>query len=321
MWGDVLTFAASAAMIVGVLDGVLNGGAAYRTRAIVAGSSLVALALCNAFFALSDLTRVYFSWSAYLDLLQWASGFGVSYAVLRHRLLDLNLVISRAAIFSVVSLLLLGIFALVEWMFAGILEQTLGAAFGEGAKTALAAGVALFVGLSARSVHRVVEHRLNRVFFAKRYRALQDLHRFALETDAATDSSALLDLTLSSMRRNLDAQFVALYTGKPVTGYVAAGTTAADLPLRFDPNEEVVLRLRRWGEAFVVDNNVAHPLAHAYVAPMMLRGTLYGFAICGPKVDRTSYLPDERETLAELVHRVGIAYEWLTRPAESGVPR
>jgi hypothetical protein len=85
------------------------------------------------------------------------------------------------------------------------------------------------------------------------------------------------------------------------------------LPLRFDANEEVVLRLRRWGEAFVVDNNEAHPLIHAYVAPMVLRGNLYGFTICGPKVDRTSYLPDEKEAVAALIHRVGIAYEWLTR--------
>lgn len=46
---------------------------------------------------------------------------------------------------------------------------------------------------------------------------------------------------------------------------------------------------------------------------MILRGTLYGFAICGPKLDQSSYLSDERETVADLAHRVGIAYEWLTR--------
>jgi hypothetical protein len=252
-------------------------------------------------------------WLLYLALLQWASGFGMSYAVLRHRLLDLNLVISRAAIFSVVSLALLAIFVLLEWTFATLLEHTVGSAFDEVGRTALAASVALLVGLSAGSIHRVVEHRLNRIFFAKRYKALEDLHRFALETDAMTDASALLELTLATMRRNLDAQFVALYTGTPDTGYVTAGTTAADLPLRFDKNEEVVLRLRRWGEPFIVDNNQAHPLSHAYVAPMVLRGALYGFAVCGPKVDRTSYLPDEQETVAALVHRVGIAYEWLTR--------
>ena len=312
--GDIFTLLASAAMIAGVIDGVRAAAPELRKAAIVAGSTLIILALVNVLFASTDLLSINLP-SRYITLLQWTSGFGVSYAVLRHRLLDLNLVISRGAIFSVVSLVLLGLFALAEWIFATVLEHSLGPAFNQGGKTALAACVALLLGLSAGSVHRVVEHRLNRVFFARRYRALEDLHRFALETDAVMDSNALLELTLGAMRRNLDAQFVALYTGHPETGYMAVGTTAAaELPLRLDQNEEVVLRLRRWGEAFVVDNNAAHPLAHAFVAPMALRGTLYGFAICGPKADRTAYLPDERETVAALVHRVGIAFEWLTRP-------
>lgn len=316
-WSDAFTFGASIAMIAAVTDGVLAASPSLRRPAIVAGSSLVLLAVVNSVWALSDVFGFGGTWLNYLGLLQWASGFGVSYAILRHRLLDLNLVISRAAIFSAVSLILLGVFALVEWMFTGVFEKTLGSTFSESARTALAASVALFVGLSAGSVHRVVEHRLNRMFFAKRYRALEDLHRFALETDVATDSSALLDLTLNRMRRSLDAQYVALYTGAPDSGYVAVGTTVAELPLRFDQNEETILRLRRWGEAFVVTNQDSHPLAQAYVVPMMLRGTLLGFALCGPKVDRTGYLPDERETVSALVHRVGIAYEWLTRPAPS----
>lgn len=314
IWGDVVTLLASAAMIGGVIDGVRAATPDLRKASIVAGSTLLMLALINAVLSSAELFNKNWPWLDSLNWLQWASGFGVSYAVLRHRLLDLNLVISRAAIFSVVSLLLLGAFALAEWVFATVLERALGPAFNESGKTTLAACVALLLGLSAGSVHRVVEHRLNRVFFARRYRALEDLHRFALETDAVLDSNALLELTFGAMRRNLDAQFVALYTGRPENGYMAVGTTAAaDLPLRLDQNEEVVLRLRRWGEAFVVDNNAAHPLAHAYVAPMALRGTLYGFAICGPKVDRTAYLPDECEAVAALVHRVGIAFEWLTR--------
>lgn len=320
-WSNAFTLAASVAMITAVVDAVVGSPRALQKPAVVAGSSLVVLALVNVTFALSDMYGYYAAWVPYLSLLQWASGFGMSYAVLRHRLLDLNIAISRAAIFSVVSLALLAIFALLEWTLATLFERTVGSAFDESGRTALAASVALVVGLSAGSIHRVVEHRVNRVFFAKRYKALEDLHRFALETDAMTDASALLELTLATMRRNLDAQFVALYTGTPETGYVTVGTTATDLPLRFDQNEEVVLRLRRWGKPFIVDNNETHPISRAYVTPMVLRGTLYGFAVCGPKADRTSYLPDEKETVAALVHRVGIAYEWLTRALNPVYPQ
>lgn len=204
-------------------------------------------------------------------------------------------------------------------MGAGVTERIVGSTFSENAKTALTGFVALCLGLSARRIHRVVEHRLNRLFFAKRYRALADLHRFSLETDAATNPSALLELTLSALRRDLDAQYVALYTGTPESGYIAAGATST-LPIRLDENDEIVLRLRRWGEAFVVEND-SHYLFGSYICSMMLRGTLYGFSICGPKIDRTAYLPDERETVAALTHRVGITYEWLTRGTANPVMR
>ena len=53
---------------------------------------------------------------------------------------------------------------------------------------------------------------------------------------------------------------------------------------------------------------------------MSLRGTLLGFVVCGPKADGSSYLADEREALGALVHRVGIAHEWLMRPQASRIP-
>jgi hypothetical protein len=324
---DVTTLSMSFAIptfvlwIAGIVDGAIGADKSYRTPALVAGSTLFVLSIVDLAFALTTLFGWNAAWETSLLWLQWASGFGVSYAVLRHKLLDLDLVISRAAIFSTVSLCLVASFVIAEWALGTMLERAIGPGFGENARTALAAFVALCVGFSARGVHSAVEHRLNRVFFAKRYRALADLHRFALETDAATDSSALLDLTISALRRNLASEYVALYTGSSESGYVAAGTSAAlRLPLRLDQNEEVVLRLRRWGEPFVVESE-SHPIAGAYVCPMMLRGALYGFAICGPKQDRSSYVPDERDAIASLAHRVGIAYEWLTRSATTSVTR
>lgn len=299
--------------IVGIIDGVIAAKEGYRTAALVAGSTLFVLSVINILSSLTSLFGWNASWEDYLVWLRWASGFGVSYAVLRHRLLDLDLVISRAAIFSTVSLCLIASFVILEWILATMVERIIGPNFGETGKTALTALVALCVGLSARGVHYVVERRINRVFFAKRYRALADLRRFALETDVATDSSALLELTINALRRNLGSEYVALYTGTPDSGYVAAGTSATShLPLRLDQDEEVVLRLRRWGEPFVVESE-SHPIVGAYVCPMTLRGALYGFAICGPKQDHSRYIADEREAVASLVHRVGIAYEWLTR--------
>jgi hypothetical protein len=312
-----LFVASSLIVIVAVVEGIKNGPPAYRAQTIAAGSTLVLLSLLN----IIDDAGTLLNWDtsafdAATGWLRYAAGIGMAYAVLRHRLVDLNLVISRAAIFSVASVLLIAVFLLAEWALALVLGQLAGSRFGPQSQTVLAVLIALAVGISARSIHRAVEHRLNRVFFARRYRALADLHRFSLETDVATDANALLGLTLAVLERSIDAQYVTMYVGQPDDGYGAIYGAAAIGPARFDSNDGLILRLRRWGEAFV-DDAYGAVFYRALVCPMTLRGLLYGFVVCGPKIDRTSYLPEEQETLASLVHRVGIAYEWLTR-APSG---
>ena len=308
---DVVAVAFAVCTILAVVDGFRSGASEYRIATITAGSTLVLLALMNIADFGSQLMGRDTSWLAPFGWLRYAAGAGMAYAVLRHRLLGLDLAISRAAIFSVVSLCVIALFVVAEWALSLVLEQALGR-FGARGETILAGVVALGVGLSARRIHDVVNHRLNRVFFAHRYRALAEIKRFSLETDAATSAQPLIDLTLAVLRRNLDASYVEIYAGTPDLGYALLGEPDAVVPTHLEPDDEMVLRLRRWGESFVVDTP-EHVYAGALVCPMVLRGTLYGFVACGSKSDRTPYLPDETDAIGSLAHRVGIAYEWLTR--------
>jgi len=308
---DFLVVGFSLCTILAVVDGFRSGAPEYRVPTIAAGSTLIVLALLNIVDFGGQLAGWDMSWAVPFAWLRYVAGIGMAYAVLRHRLLGLDLAISRAAIFSVVSLCVIALFVVAEWALSLVLERALGQ-FGPRGETILAGVVALGVGLSARRIHDVVNHRLNRVFFARRYRALAELKRFSLETDAATSAEPLIELTLSVLRRNLDASYVEMYAGAPERGYELLGGSKAAVATHLEPNDEMVLRLRRWGESFVVDTP-EHVYASALVCPMVLRGTLYGFVVCGSKSDRTAYLPDETETIGSLAHRVGIAYEWLTR--------
>ncbi len=313
---DVATIPLSLLIIAAVVEGTLSGGPEYRVPSIVSGSTLVLLAAINLASAIVHLAGWNDAWLVDISWLRYATGIGMTYALLRHRLVDVHIVVSRAAIFSVFSLCLITLFVAVEWVVVVVVERAVGPRFTAIDETTLTAFVALGIGVSARGIHHVVARRLNRLFFARRYRALANLHRYALETDAATDPVALVNLTVSVLRRNLDAGSIGLYAGQPDTGYrLLLGDS--ELPARLDANEELVLRLRRWGEPLTVEND-GSVFAGAFVCPMVLRGQLYGFVVCGRKRDRTSYLPDEREALASLVHRVGIAYEWLTRESTGG---
>lgn len=308
-------------VIAAVVDGIRSTSARYRVQAISAGSTLVALSLVFIVSHAGNLimnTNVFFG-SDIINLIPYAAGLGMTYAVLRHRLLDLGVIVSRAAIFSIVSFVLVLAFALAEWAIAFVIEHSLGSRFEGETQVGIAVGTALAVGLSARSVHEILSHRLNRIFFAKRYRALRDLHRFMLETDSATDAAALMDLTMVVLERHTDATYLALYLGDPTAGYSLLQTGSPTGTPHLRPSDEMVLRLRRWGETYVEDVP-GSAFQRALVCPMMLRGTLFGFVVCGPKREGTSYLEDEREALSALVHRVGIAHEWLTRPLASRTP-
>lgn len=84
------------------------------------------------------------------------------------------------------------------------------------------------------------------------------------------------------------------------------------LPQTLPINDSAVVRLRRWNEPFEMDRGT-HPLAEALLLPMSVRGSLLGIMCCGPKRERTRYLAEEIDVLALVAHRVGTAYEFLSR--------
>ena len=242
--------------------------------------------------------------------------FGIAYPILRHRMIDLNIFVSTATVFTVVSLILVGVFVAAEWSIGKIFEHSLGFSNDRGGLAAQAATLAivLLLGISARSIHSFVEGRLSKLFFRKRLAALREIERVAHETDAATSPSAVLSLTVDTVQRSLQPLGVALYLRED-DRYVRARESgdAAFAPI-YDFNDRIPLRLRRWQVPFEVEHDTQSE-QHALFLPMTFRGEVLGFLACGPKADHTAYLPDEIAALSLLAHHAGITSAWLSRPA------
>ncbi len=234
----------------------------------------------------------------------------LAYTVLRHRLFDIRFVMSRALIYGVMTSLVIGVLALVDWAFSRWLAESRFALVAE-------LGMALLLGVTLTTLHRRLERFLNAVIFRAQALALQTLRRFASETDLISDPQRLLSQTYEAMRTRLESTYAAIYT---IDGslYALASPKLETTPTVLPSDDFAVLRLRRWSESFECDET-DHPLRGALFVPMVVRGQLVGFLVCGPKRDGTHYLPEEIDTLATLAHRTGMAYAWLTlRPgAES----
>ena len=199
--------------------------------------------------------------------------FGVAYPVLRHRLVDLNVIVSRATVFGVVSVIIVGLFVAAEWVIVRVFEQS---------SQIVTLLFVLVLGISARWIHRFVEEHLSKMFFRRRLRAIAEIDRVARETDAATDAQAALNLAADTVARTLEPLGVAIYV-RGGRGYErSVDRSEAAFPLDYDYNDAQPLRLRRWQETFQLDDDAVDS-SHALFVPMMLRGELLGFFSCGPK--------------------------------------
>ena len=126
----------------------------------------------------------------------------------------------------------------------------------------------------------------------------------------------MLSQTHEALDARLESEYVAIYTADG-SSYVRATPETDSSPALLAADDFAVLRLRRWHEAFECDEP-RHAFRGALLSPMTARGHLIGFISCGPKHDRTHYLPEEVETLATLTHRVGSALALLTLPSSEG---
>jgi len=227
----------------------------------------------------------------------------LAYTVLKHRLFDIRFVVSRALIFGFMTTLMVGILALADWGFGKWLEQSRFQLIAE-------AALALALGFSITTVHKRIEHVLNRIIFHAQAVALGAIRRFTHEVDLIGDPGQLLSQTLETLRTRLDTEYVAVFTEEGTT-FIQSQPAVDGIPSLLSANDLAILRLRRWSEPFECDVP-HHPLRGALLLPMTARTRLVGFIVCGPKADHTHYVPEETDTLQALAHRAGAGYAWLT---------
>lgn len=303
----------SLVLLAGAFEGMLRAGEEHRAQMRWVGGALILSQLgwipLNVSLMIDPNPQPWFPW---MSLFQDVPLLAIAYAVLRHRLVDLTIVFSRAAIFGFVSVTLVALFIAGEWVAAQIVERGLGADVANGwVGKAVPLAIALAVGLSARPIHAAVERKLNALFFGKREKAMAALRRLALEADVVTDTRSLLQLTYDSVRENIEGTYAAIYLEENGSYRLARG---AHVPEILGVNDPAIVRLRRWNEPFELEFG-EHALSEALLLPMTVRGALLGALVCGPKRERTHYLGEEVDALGLVAHRVGTAYELLTREA------
>ena len=268
-----------------------------RSRLVWATGSLSILYLSPLvafFFSNLAVGGVSVSWTV-TNTAYFVAAIGLVYSLLGRRLLDVGFALNRAAVFTTVSLLVVGSFTLVEWALGGWLASE-----SRGTNVLVSGALALGLGLSIHPIHLRVDQFIDASFFRKRHEAEKALRTFAKEAAFITDPDTLVTRARDVLERNTDCSWVdiAIFDGKGNFGGV-------------DENDPAIVTLRTSHE-MVNLHAVDSVLRGEFAFPMSARGRLVGVLAIGPKRLGESYAPDECEAIEALAHGVGISLDVLT---------
>jgi len=212
----------------------------------------------------------------------------LTYAALSRRLIDVGFVLNRAAVYSGVSFIVVGIFMLCEWV--------LGTTFSRAShltSVAISAALAVGLGFSVRAVHQRVDRALDHVFFRKRHEDETAIRAFADEAPDITDDATLLHRAKEMLETHADASFVTFALGD---GAGRFGDVSE--------NDPAIVALRDRRKALDLQT-LSTGLRGEFAYPMNAQGRLFGALVLGPKRHGESYAPDESNAIMQLARSVG----------------
>jgi sigma-B regulation protein RsbU (phosphoserine phosphatase) len=257
-----------------------------------------------------------------LTLLLFVFPLSFAYAVVKHRVLEIPLLLKRSARYLLVRrglsvlilLLMIGASATFTTVFPHLFQVDV--------NVAMAIGVGfggILAAVSARPVRRVSE-RVDRAFFRNAYDARMILERLAENIRQASDRTQVSLLLISEISEALHPVFLRVYfdTAEGTFGAWSAPemAAAAPIPSALGIVQYLALRGRPMNFSEVAADEYRADLAAfgaatpELLAPILGRdGALAGIIALGPRISEEPYSGDDQRLLASVATQAGIAVE------------
>ncbi len=233
-----------------------------------------------------------------------AVGFcGFAYTVLRHRVVDVSVVLDRTLVYGATTALVVGIIAALNSV---ALRATLGQNTGLLLQIVIPLALGIVLGKLRTYMDRVVE----RVFFRRKYLSEKALRTFARQAGHMENASKLLDAAVREIRRHMNAPAVAIYSAEK-QGYKRLRQDGeGSFPEELDIDDAALVAIRTEREAVDLPDAGSALGNDGCVFPMVVLGNLRGAIVC---LNRPSehYAKDERELLTQVAGDVGAALRIL----------
>ena len=238
-----------------------------------------------------------------------------AYAVVKHRVMDVPVLLKRSARYFVVErgfvFLILAVSVGLTFWFG----QAFSRHFSAGSRAAIPVGAAFGVLLisAATQVHRRVRTRLDRAFFRSSYDAQQILENLAAKTLNVSSREGLAELLQQNIGDALHPRSMFVYLEASNGQLVAyAGNPPPDAMTLSNSLPEIADLAERGGPLELMPEemwNKLAPLDPECLVPICgpSNGQLQGLAVLGPRLSEESYSAMDMRLLASVASQAGMA--------------
>jgi len=253
-----------------------------------------------------------------LELFQIIVPIAVAYAVIKHRVIDVSFVVSRALVYGVLTTLLVAVFSIIDWFFVDYLRL---ARLG----TIAEVGAVVAFGLWFNGLHERVDYIIDATFFRQRHKAEVQLARVSAALPFATTTSAVANCLIDEPARAMSLASAALFRRDRDGVYTREHSEGWDgsTLLRLDDSDETLLMLAQTenGPLSLYDHpwrthGVPSGPAHPVLAlPIIVRRELAAIVFYGAHIHGEALDPDEIKVIAALASGAAVAYDHLEAEA------
>src|SRR6266404_1141211 len=244
----------------------------------------------------------------------------LGYSVVRYRLMDVELVVRRAAVYALTTLAIavaLGaIVYFVGYTFGGNVASS-----GEIISLPLIISVAAMacIVMIAAPVKNFLQERVDRIFYGQRYDLRRSLSDFGRTVSATTALDPLLDSLITRLRQVMNVERLAIFLEDALapSGYRVARTAGLSAPITVPADFREMIRTRS-AETGVVraDDLESTPEGEGYVrrvlhyyVPCVVRGRMVAVIGLGRSADGALLSSEDVEILRTVSGYVAVAIE------------
>lgn len=254
--------------------------------------------------------------AAFLPLVLIPLSFG--YSVVRYRLMDVELVVRRAAVYAATTMAIALLIGLVVYVF-GLYAISGGVSSSDQITLNLIVSIALMalIVMLAAPVKNFLQERVDRLFYGRRYDMRHSLLDFGRTISAGTALDPLLDSLISRLREVMNVERVAIFIEDlDQSGYrVARSAGLADLSVPPDFREMIRARSAETGIVRADDLEIpsesgsfVRRTLHYYV-PCVSRGRMVAVIGLGRSSDGALLSSEDVEILRTVSGYIAVAIE------------